>query len=155
MAAHDPSVMAAVSVSEMADLCELSRSRWYELVEAGIMPRPVVLLPIKRPVYDRALIEKCLEIKRTGIGLSGTPVVWNRKRKWAWPTKHKTKPVAKAQRSDPLMEPIFEAVKSLGLTTTLQAVTDAVAALFPTGIADQDQGDVIRKTFLFLQGKRP
>lgn len=154
MAAHDPSVKAAVSVSEMAEMCEISRSRWYELVDAGVFPAPVTILPIKRPVYDRALIEKCLQIKQTGIGLSGSPVVFNRKRKWAWPTKHKTKPVAKAQRPDPLMEPIFEAVKSLGLNTTLQAVTDAVATLFPTGIADQDQGDVIRKSFLHLQGKR-
>jgi len=155
MPAHDPSFKAAVSVSEMAEMCDLSRSRWYELVEAGVFPAPVVLLPIKRPVYDRTLIEKCLEIKRTGIGLSGTPVIWNRKRKSSWPTKHMAKPVAKEQRPDPLMEPIFEAVKSLGLTTTLQTVTDAVVALFPTGIADQDQGDVIRKTFLYLQGKRP
>lgn len=155
MPAHDPSFKAAVSVSEMAEMCDLSRSRWYELVEAGVFPAPVVLLPIKRPVYDRTLIEKCLEIKRTGIGLSGTPVIWNRKRKSSWSTKHKAKPVAKEQRPDPLMEPIFEAVKSLGLMTTLQTVTDAVAALFPTGIAEQDQGDVIRKTFLYLQGKRP
>lgn len=155
MPAHDSSFKAAVSVSEMAEMCELSRSRWYELVEAGIMPSPVVLLPIKRPVYDRTLIEKCLEIKRTGIGLGGSPVVFNRKRKWVWPTKHKGKSVPKERPNDPLIEPIFDAVKALGLTTTLQAVTEAVAALYPTGIADQDQGDVIRKTFLYLQGKRP
>jgi predicted DNA-binding transcriptional regulator AlpA len=154
MAAHDPSVKAAVSVSEMAEMCEISRSRWYELVDAGVFPAPVVLLPIKRPVYDRAMIEKCLQIKQTGIGLSGSPVVFNRKRKWAWPTKHKAKPVAKEKTLDPNLEPIFDAVKALGLTTTLQAVTDAVAVLYPTGIDGQDQGDVIRKTFLYLQGKR-
>ena len=155
MPVHEPSLKAAVSVSEMAEMCDLSRSRWYELVEAGVMPRPVVLLPIKRPVYDRTLIEKCLEIKRTGIGLSGTPVVWNRKRKSSWPTKHKAKPIAKEQRPDPLIEPVLDAVKALGLTTTPQAVSEAVAVLYPTGIADQGQGDVIRKTFLYLQGKRP
>ena len=87
MPAPDASEKAAVSVSEMAEMCEISRSRWYELVEAGVFPGPVVLLPIKRPVYDRSLIEKCLQIKETGIGLSGTPVVFNRKRKWAWPTE--------------------------------------------------------------------
>lgn len=155
MPVPDPSVKAAISVSEMAEMCEISRSRWYELVEAGVFPAPVTILPIKRPVYDRSLIEKCLQIKQTGIGLAGTPVVFNRKRKWTWPTKNKAKPVAKEKALDPNLEPIFDAVKALGLTTTLQAVTDAVAALYPTGIAGQDQGDVIRKTFLFLQGKRP
>jgi predicted DNA-binding transcriptional regulator AlpA len=154
MPAHDPSVKAAVSVSEMCELCSISRSRWYELVDAGVFPAPVVLPPIKRPVYDRSLIEKCLQIKQTGIGLSGTPVVFNRKLKKVWATKAKAKPASNDKATDPLIEPILEAVKALGLTTTLQAVTDAVAASYPTGIAEQDQGDVIRNVFLFLQGNR-
>lgn len=155
MPVPEPSVKAAVSVSEMCELCSISRSRWYELVDAGVFPAPVVLLPIKRPVYDRTLIEKCLQIKQTGIGLGGAPVVFNRKLKKVWPTKHKAKPVANEKPLDPLIEPILDAVKALGLTATLQAVTDAVAALYATGIAGQDQGDVIRKIFLYLQGKRP
>ena len=154
MSASYQSIKAAVSVSEMAELCEVSRSRWYELVDAGVFPAPVVILPIKRPVYDRSLIEKCLEIKQSGISFGGWPVVWNRKRKKTSPTKQKATPPAKGQTADPLIEPIFDAIKALGLNTTLQAVTDAVAANYPTGIADQGQGDVIRKTFLYLQGKR-
>ena len=155
MPAHDPSVKAAVTVSEMADLCEISRSRWYELVDAGVFPAPVVILPIKRPVYDRSLIEKCLQIKQTGIGLSGSPVVFNRKLKKVWPTKTRAKAPTKQPPTDPMIEPILESVKALGLTTTIQAVTDAIAVLYPTGIDGLDQGDVIRKTFLYLQGKRP
>ena len=154
MLAPNQSIKAAVSVSEMAELCEVSRSRWYELVDAGVFPAPVVILPIKRPVYDRTLIQKCLEIKESGISLGGWPVVWNRKRKKSSLTKQKATPPVKGQTADPLIEPIFDAVKALGLTTTMQAVTDAVAAYYPTGIADQGQGDVIRKTFLYLQGKR-
>lgn len=154
MPAPNQSIKAAVSVSEMAELCEVSRSRWYELVDAGVFPAPVVILPIKRPVYDRSLIEKCLQIRETGISLGGWPVVWNRKRKKSPLTKQKATPSAKGQTAAPLIEPIFDAVKALGLTTTIQAVTDAVAAIYPTGIEGQDQGDVIRKTFLYLQGKR-
>lgn len=154
MPAPNQSIKAAVSVSEMAELCEVSRSRWYELVDAGVFPAPVVILPIKRPVYDRTLIEKCLEIKQSGISLGGWPVVWNRKRKKSSLTKAKTKQPANEKATDPLIEPIFDAVKALGLTTTMQAVTDAVAAIYPTGIEGQDQGDLIRKTFLYLQGKR-
>lgn len=154
MSAPNQSIKAAVSVSEMAELCEVSRSRWYELVDAGVFPAPVVILPIKRPVYDRSLIEKCLQIRETGISLGGWPVVWNRKRKKTSLTKQKATPLAKGQTADPLIEPIFDAIKALGLNTTLQAVTDAVAANYPTGIEGQDQGDLIRKTFLYLQGKR-
>src|SRR5476649_1667927 len=106
MLAHEPSVKAAVTVSEMCEMCQISRSRWYELVESGVFPTPVVILPIKRPVYDRNLIEKCLQIKQTGIGLSGTPVVFNRKLKKTWPTKNKARPASKEKPFDPLMEPI-------------------------------------------------
>ncbi len=155
MSGNNRPVKAAITVSQMAELCEISRSRWYELVDAKVFPAPVVLLPIKRPVYDRTLIEKCLQIKETGIGLSGSPVVFNRKLKKVWSKKAKTQTPAKEKPLNPLIEPIFDSVKALGLTTTPQAVTDAVAGLYPTGIAGQDQGDVIRKTFLYLQGKRP
>src|SRR5438094_1621768 len=72
---------AAVSVSEMCEMCSISRSRWYELVASGVFPKPVQLPSMKRPVYDRGLQEKCLEIRATGIGLNGVPVVFNRKPK--------------------------------------------------------------------------
>jgi len=155
MRVPDPSLKAAVSVSEMAEMCSVSRSRWYELVAAGVFPPPVILPPMKRPVYDRTLIEKCLEIRQTGIGMSGAPVVFNRKSKNTKPAKSIAKQPVKEQPPDPLLEPILDAVKALGVTTTAQAVNEAVVALYPNGIADQDQGDVIRKTFLYLQRMRP
>jgi len=139
----------------MADLCEISRSRFYELMKAGVFPKPVQHPSSSRPLYTLDLIEKCLQIKQTGVTMNGTPVMFNRKLKKAVPTKHNGKPAPKEKTIDPLIEPILDAVKALGLTTTLQAVSEAVAAFYPTGIADQDQGDVIRRTFLYLQGKRP
>ena len=155
MPAPEPSSKAAVTVSEMADLCEISRSRFYELMKAGVYPKPVQHPSSSRPLYALDLIEKCLQIKKTGVGMNGAFVTFNRKLKKVVPTKHKGKPAVNGKPLDPHIEPILDAVKALGLTTTLQTVTDAVAALYPTGIAGQDQGDVIRKTFLYLQGKRP
>ena len=153
MTAPEPSAKAAITVSEMAELCLISRSRWYEMVASGVFPKPIQIPSAKRPLYDRHLQEKCLEIRATGIALSGAPVCFNRKPKKNG--SHKSKAHRPAPQTDPLIEPILDAVKALGLTTTPQAVTDAVAVMYPTGIAGQDQGDVIRKTFLYLQGKRP
>jgi predicted DNA-binding transcriptional regulator AlpA len=144
----------AVTVSEMAAMCLISRSRWYEMVDAGVFPKPIRLASVKRPVYDRELIAKCLEIRATGIGLSG-PVLFNRRSKKAGQPKAKPLPPVKTEGVDPAIEPIVDAVKALGVTTTPQAVCDAVAVLYPSGIAGQNQGEVIRKTFLHLQGKRP
>ena len=150
MSAREPSAKAAVSVSEMAEMCSLSRSRWYEFMEAGVFPKPIPIPPMKRPGYDWELQQKCLEIRATGIGLNG-PVVFNRKLRQAKPAARR--PV-KDRPVDPAIEPICDAVKALGLTTTPHAIAHAVALLYPTGIAGQDQGDVIRSVFLHLQGRR-
>src|SRR3974377_1539779 len=75
------SAKSVITVSEMADLCQLSRSRFYDLIEAGVFPKPVQHPSSKRPMYDRKLQEKCLEIRETGIGMNGQPVLFNRKPK--------------------------------------------------------------------------
>ena len=49
---------------------------------------------------------------------------------------------------------LLDALKGLGLVTTAQAVDGAVAALYPTGLAGHDQGDVVRRVFLHLQGTK-
>jgi hypothetical protein len=153
MNASTVSVKAVVSVSEMADLCQISRSRWYEMVASGIFPKPIQLPSVKRPVYDRSLQERCLEIRATGIGLNG-PVLFNRKPKKAQQSKPKTQRPAIGERLDPVVEPILEALKDLGLSTTPKAVGDAVSVLFPSGIAGQEQGDVVRRVFLHLQSPK-
>src|SRR3954468_8421516 len=86
------SAKSVVTVSEMADLCQLSRSRFYDLIEAGVFPKPVLHPSSKRPMYDRGLQEKCLGIRQTGIGLSGQPVLFNRKASKAGHPKPLRKP---------------------------------------------------------------
>lgn len=153
MNASEKATKAAVTVREMAELCQLSRSRFYDLVDAGVFPQPVQHPSSKRPMYDRQLQDKCLEIRRTGIGANGIPVLFNRKPKKTEPSKPKAERPARNE-PDPAIEPLIDALKGLGLTPAPQLVTEAVTELFPSGITGLDLGDVIRKTFLHLQGKR-
>jgi hypothetical protein len=106
---------------------------------------------MKRPVYDRGLQEKCLEIRATGIGLNGVPVVFNRKPKKGGQPRAKLKPTVVPQ---PDHADLLDALKELGLATTAQAINEAVATLYPNGLAGIDQGDVVRKVFLHLQTKK-
>jgi len=99
-------------------------------------------------MFDRTLQEKCLEIKKTGIGANGEPVLFNRK------TSKGSPPPRRPQAKQPNHAELLDVLKSLGLITTAQAVEEALAAVFPTGHAGIDQGDVIRKVFLFLQGRK-
>jgi len=77
------SAKSVITVSEMADLCQLSRSRFYDLIEAGVFPKPAQHPSSKRPMFDRGLQEKCLEIRQTVIGMNGQPVLFNCKPKRA------------------------------------------------------------------------
>ena len=146
------SAKSVVTVSEMADLCQLSRSRFYDLIEAGVFPKPVSHPSSKRPMYDREMQEKCLEIRETGIGMNGQPVLFNRKPRKGLllpPRKKAEEKKADAEHAD-----LLGALKGLGLTTTAQAVNEAIAALYPNGSVGIDSGDLVRKVFLHLQGKK-
>ncbi len=136
-----------VTVSEMAELCQLSRSRFYDLLRAGVLPKPALHPSSKRPMYDRRLQEACLEIRRTGIGLNG-PVLFNRKPKTGGRPQARRKQ-AERRRQD--HGDLLDALKGLGLTTTMRAVSEAVAALYPDGTAGVVQGDVVRRVFLHLR----
>lgn len=148
MTNHELPNKAAFSVSEVAKLCELSRSRFHALVQSGVFVGPVLNPSNKRPYYTQELAAICVEIRRTGIAHNGQIVLWNRK-----PQKTITKPKPTPPATQPDKE-IVEALKSLGLTTTADAVAAAITKLFPNGIEQLDQGEVIRKLFLHLQGGR-
>ena len=146
------SAKSVITVSEMAEMCQLSRSRFYDLIESGVFPRPAQHPSSKRPMYDQGLQEKCLEIRQTGIGMDGQPVLFNRKANRAGHPRPMRKP---AQDKTQDHADLLVALKGLGLTTTSQAVQDALASLYPTGHdVGLDQGDVVRKVFLYLQGKK-
>lgn len=151
MAVQQPSDKCFVTVSEMADLCLLSRSHFYSLLSKGVFPKPVRHPSSKRPVYDRGLIDKCLEIKQTGVGANGLPALFNRKSRKGGTSRARPKPTVVPQ---PDHADLLDALKELGLTTTAPAVNEAVAASYPTGLVGADQGDVVRKVFLYLQTKK-
>lgn len=145
------SVEAVVTVRRMAEMCQLSRSRFYDLVEAGVFPKPILHPSTKRPMYDRQMQEKCLEIRRTGIGANSVPVLWNRKPRRSSSVKLQRTPVVSKQEDH---AELVDSLKSLGLHPTNEIVTAALTTLFPQGHGDIDPGDLVRKVFLHLQAKR-
>lgn len=137
---------AAISVSEMARTVGLSRARFYELVEAGTFPPPVYFVATRRPVYVREQQDRCLGVKRSGVGADGRPVLfYTRKPKARRPTAEPKRSAALAH-SD-----ILAGVVGLGLTTSTAAqVEETVRTVFPAGTAGVEQGDVVRAVFLHL-----
>jgi len=145
----ESSQRAAVSVSEMASLCQLSRSRFHTLVREGIFPCPVQPGEGKRPYYTQELIRQCLDIRRSGIGANGQVVLFNRR---TGKKPDRKRPPEKPPTAE--SAGLVESLKALGLTATVEAVAAAVQNVFPGGTEGIDQGEVVRKVFLHLQGRR-
>lgn len=137
---------AAVSVSDMAAMCQLSRSRFHALVRDGVFPKPRQDGG-RRPYYPHDLIQKCLDIRRTGIGANGQVVLFNRR---AASRPAAAKPAAPATASHP---ELVESLRSLGLAVTGEVVGAAVEALFAGGTDGVEHGELVRRVFLHLQAR--
>jgi hypothetical protein len=135
-----------VSVSEMAAALDLSRARFYQLLDAQILPQPVYDLRTRRPVYPQDLQEKCMAVRQTGIGSNGQYILFYspRKNNGSAPRKSVPKKVSKYQD-------IKEALKIMGLEVSDEQVSKAVADVFPDGIENRDLGLVLRELFRYLK----
>ena len=54
----------------------------------------------------------------------------------------------------PSVAELMEALKSLGLAASDEAVKAALLDLYPAGWNGIEQGEVVRRVFLYLQSKR-
>jgi hypothetical protein len=141
---------AVVTVSEMARMVGLSRSRFYQLMQAGVFPQPVYSVSNRRPVYIEELQQVCLEVRRRNCGVNGQPVLFY-SRGHRLPTQTKPTRTTKAKPATPNHADLLNGLAALGLTTTAAQVESAVKALYPAGVKDTDQGEVLRAVFLHLK----
>ena len=140
---------AVVSVAEMARMIGLSRARFYQLV-GSTFPWPRYALSTRRPFYDEALQESCLEIRRRNCGIDGKPVLfYSRRPTRALPAR---KPKKAAVVSDGKYADLIDGLKGLGLAAVTAAqVAEAVKILYPQGMPDEANGGVLREVFLHLR----
>lgn len=137
-----------ISVSEMARQCGLSRSRFHQLLSSGIFPSPLYDVQTRRPFYPPELQQLCLQVRRSHCGINGKPVLFYAKRVPAEAAKQRPKKVeAKSQYSV-----LADGLRALGLSVANSAtVAAAVKQLYPSGIPDTEDGEVLRTIFLHLK----
>lgn len=139
-----------VSVAEMARMCGLSRSRFYQLIGTAF-PEPQRHPETGRPIYTEELQQICLEVRRRNCGIDGKPILFYARRPGTALAKPKPpKPKLEAKRGDVLA--LIEGLNSLGLTAATAAQVQRVTEeLYPAGTAGIDQGEVLRAVFLHLK----
>jgi len=137
-----------VSVTEMAKMLKLSRARLYQLLEAGILPKPHHCERTKRPYFTEELQAKCLEVRESNVGANGQYILFYS------PRKNGTKKSSRNKsKLSPQIVEMTETLNSMGLSCSASEVQGAIEELFPDGIVNQDNGLVIREIFRHLKSK--
>ena len=137
---------AVCSVTEMAKKVSLSRPRFYQLQKKGIFPEPVYIDESKRPFYPLDLQQKCVEIRKTGIGHNGQIVIFNASRKkecngHADPLEHQ-------------FEQLADALRQMGRNVTVNKVKNAVKTLYPEGLTQRPlEGSVIGELYRYFENE--
>jgi hypothetical protein len=141
---------AAVTVAEMARMCGLSRSRFYQLIGTAF-PQPERHPETGRPIYTEELQQVCLEVRRRNCGIDGKPILFYARRSGTAPARTKpAKPKLEPQGKE--VPALVEGLNALGLTTATAAQVQRVTEeLYPQGTAGIDQGEVLRAVFLHLK----
>ena len=134
---------AVCSVTALAKDLDMSRARFYQLQNAGVFPEPVYCIRTKRPFYPLDLQQQCIEIRKTGIGHNGLPIIFYRKRK--------DKPIKPQNQPNNGHEQLAHTLRQLGLKITVSEVKNAVNTLYPQGTADNDGGAIIKEVFRYFQ----
>jgi hypothetical protein len=139
-----PEITGICSVTAMAAQVRLSRARFYELVAEGAFPRPLYSPRTNRPFYPPDLQSKCLEIRRTGIGLDGQPVIFSTPRQ-------------RAESQGPSgidYDELTRMLRGMELRVTNRHVRKAVAELYPKGsVKGVSEESMIHDLYLhFLRG---
>ena len=136
----DDDLKAVCSVTEMAKRLGMSRARFYQLQKMGIFPTPVYCIRTRRPFYPLDLQNKCVGVRKTGIGCNGQPILFNSPRK--------TVSDKSQSRSDQRCERLTSILRGMGLNVSCGKVKSAVEALYPEGLAKRCVEDtVIRDLF--------
>ena len=139
----------AVSIAEMAKMVGLSRGRFYQLV-GTTFPPPIYDVRTRRPFYPPDLQAVCLEVRRRNFGIDGRPVLFYARRMVIAPTAPKR--ATKAAVANNQYDDVLEGLRALGLyDATAAQVGTVMKQLYPSGVGNTDEGEVLRSVFLTLK----
>jgi len=139
----------AVTISEMARMCGLSRARFYQLIGTAF-PHPVYDVSSRRPFFDEEAQKTCLEVRRRNCGIDGKPILFYAKRLPTAPTRTRS-PASKTSSVEP---EVLDGLRSLGMSVSSIQADAAIKELFPSGATGVEIGDVIRSVFIHLQRQK-
>ena len=139
-----------ISITEMSRQVFLSRARFYQLL-GTTFPHPIYDVVTKRPFYDDELQAVCLDVRKRNCGIDGKPLLFY-SRRVPTPTKPQ-RSVTKRPPPKPANHhaSLIAGLAALGLDVTPMQVESAANTLYPNGLGEVAQGEVLRAVFLHLR----
>lgn len=135
---------AAISVSSLCRILQMSRSQYYFHAKRGTFHVPLYLASNNRPYFTASMVEDNLKARETGVGVNGEYVIFYERREVG----------AKNEPAKPMIDyaSLVDGLKTLGLNAvTTNQVEAAVTANFPSGTDEQDESNILRTVFRFLK----
>ncbi len=136
-----------VSMTEIAQMVQLSRARFYQLLQSGFFPKPLHDERSKRPYYDLELQKKILECRQSGIGVDGSFMLFYS------PRKNGTTYTPKKKQVDPVITELTETLTTMGLDITVKQVQQGLSEIYPDGTNGEEQGVIIRELFRYFKSQ--
>jgi hypothetical protein len=130
---------AAYSVAETAAMCGISRSRFYDYIESGIVPPPCYLLRTRRPYYPADLAALCVRVRETSVGFDGHFVMFYDRRpksRTPVPATGQSRNDRKTAATDPLTQEMVETLRAMGVRAGEVEMVDVIRTLCPAGVAE-------------------
>ena len=155
MNAKYDNIPAYINMSAMAELLQLSRSRLYQLIEQGVLLKPVYLVTNKRPVYTKEMAVRNLNVKHNNCGVNNAIVMFYSARPKMKPAK--TKRTTKRLTEQPVVSPnkhtdLIEALEALGMENiTTSQIDSAILKCFPDGTENTSEDEILREVFRHLK----
>jgi len=148
--ATENSLKSVCSVTAMAKKLILSRSRFYDLLNQSVLPRPVHCPGTNHLFYTLELQQQCLQVKQTGIGVNGQPVLFY------LPRKHKAagKKYADDINPDYFTIRLFGLLKNMGASLRKLQLRTILKRMYPNGLPEWpiDQAE-LKKIFNYAGGE--
>jgi hypothetical protein len=166
---NDPPLRQWATVTQVARMLNLSRSRFYQLLREGIFMEPSRHPVTGRPIYSREQQQQCLEIKRSCCGANGRLVLFydhptkpsrlspdiSRARR-AGPCRRRTRNGNEPPCRDPLVDDLKHGLGQLGLANIDDAaIRKALSEQYPDGWSQVERGLLLTSMFRRLRAQNP
>ena len=155
---NDPNdIPEIVSINQLCSLMEISRSRYYQILNENLILPPIYSPDSKRPYYTKEMALRNLQVKRDNTGVNGKICLFYNTRK---PTITKP-PKPKAKKAKSIMsgsvkqyQELIEGLESLGLENVkLSQIEAAIKKSYPDGAGNISEGELLRSVYCLIKAQ--